>query len=73
MTDQSILSDCWYGYNIEELENAGFQHLKRDCRYNFVDPETKILSMVYEYTNTIESVGSAKWRNKKHRSVTTYI
>jgi hypothetical protein len=32
-------SDCWRGYETDELQNAGFQHLTVNHIYNFVDPQ----------------------------------
>jgi transposase len=57
-----IYSDCWRGYNSDELIAAGFKHYKVNHKYNFVDPETGA------HTQGIERVcWSAKWRNKKYR------
>lgn len=58
-----IISDCWRGYNTEELEEAGFEHFKVNHKYNFVNPDDPSV-----HTQTVERMwGSAKWRNKKHR------
>lgn len=58
----TIYSDSWRGYKTEELEEAGFAHMKVNHKLNFVDPSTGT------HTQTIERIwGSAKWRNKRHR------
>lgn len=58
----TIFSDSWRAYITSELHREGFQHLKVNHRYNFVDPVTGA------HTQKIERLwGSAKWRNKKHR------
>lgn len=36
----TIVSDCWKSYNC--LNNEGFQHLRVNYSYNFVDPQTSI-------------------------------
>ena len=35
-----IYSDCWKGYDHNELIVAGFSHFTVNHRYNFIDPET---------------------------------
>lgn len=58
-----IFSDCWKGYNTQDLEEAGFEHFQVNHKYNFVNPDDPTI-----HTQTIERLwGSAKWRNKKHR------
>ncbi|VDN54015.1 unnamed protein product [Dracunculus medinensis] len=52
-----IYSDFLCSYRIEELNEAGFEQLKVDYRYNFVDPGTN--------TQCIEKLWET-W-NKKHR------
>ena len=57
-----IYSDSWRGYHSTKLEDAGFQHLKVNHKYNFVNPHTAV------HTQHIKRLwGSAKWRNKRHR------
>lgn len=49
----TIISDCWKAY--DSLEEEGFNHLKVNHSYNFVDPKTGA------HTNNIER----KWRDAK--------
>ena len=50
-----IYSDSWRAYKTIDLEKAGFQHIKVDYRYNFVDANTGV------HTQNIERLwGSAK-------------
>ncbi|KAF0743650.1 DDE Tnp IS1595 domain-containing protein [Aphis craccivora] len=58
----TIYSDCWRGYDTDELTREGYTHSTVNYSNNFVDPVTGV------HTQHIERVwGSAKWRNKKHR------
>lgn len=58
----TIFSDSWRAYITTEIEREGYQHLKVNHSYNFIDPTTGA------HTQKIERLwGSAKWRNKKHR------
>ena len=62
------MSDCWRAYKTDELEAAGFSHLKVNHTYNFVDPETGA------NTQKVERMwGSAKWRNKKHHGTARHL
>jgi transposase-like protein len=54
----TIISDCWKAYDC--LANEGYQHLKVNHTYNFVDPDTGA------HTNTIEGLWShAKASDRK--------
>ncbi len=63
IADGSIIySDGWAGYSSRDLEDAGYQHLRVNHRYNFVNPLNGV------HTQTIERMwGSLKWRNKRQR------
>lgn len=63
----TIMSDCWKAYKTDELNAAGYEHLKVNHTYNFIDPETGAS------TQKVERMwGSAKWRNKRHRGTATH-
>lgn len=63
----TIYSDSWSAYKTTELQREGFQHLKVNHRYNFVDPTTGA------HTQKVERLwGSAKWRNKRHRGTSRH-
>ena len=36
----TIYSDSWRAYKTDELNEAGFDHLRVNHRYNFIDPDT---------------------------------
>ena len=52
----TIVSDCWRAYNA--LPTLGYQHLKVNHTYHFVDPVT------YAHTNNVEN----SWMRSKMRS-----
>jgi len=51
--DSIIYTDCWAGYNTDDLLNAGFNHETVNHTYNFVNPVNGV------HTNTIEGTWSA--------------
>uniref|UniRef100_A0A0K0EUJ5 DDE_Tnp_IS1595 domain-containing protein n=1 Tax=Strongyloides venezuelensis TaxID=75913 RepID=A0A0K0EUJ5_STRVS len=64
----TIYSDCWRSYKTSEHEAQGFEHFRVNHKYNFMDPESGA------HTQTVERMlGSAKWRNKKHRGTNRYM
>jgi len=64
----TIISDCWKGYKSAELEAAGYEHLRVNHTYNFIDPDSGA------HTQHVERMwGSAKWRNKKQRGTARHL
>ena len=42
-----IISDCWRGYNTEELEEAGFEHFKVNHKYNLQGKVFRCYSQIF--------------------------
>lgn len=61
-----IYSDFLCSYRIEELNEAGFEQLKVDYRYNFVDPKTGLL------TRHIEKLW-VSWNRRNRRTIRHHL